>query len=259
MTVAIYNVNGETVDAGSKELKVPWTSEMHRGYSSGTVHENTLAAFHRAWLNGADWIEADARLSGDDVYVVNHDATITVGGVTYTIAEETAETLTALVLSTDSTYGECRLPTLESVLKLCLYTGMNANIDCKAINAETLAQLVVDCGMSGRVAYANLYPSSASPILSVDPNAGFIFSYNSSNLTAWANVLDYHTRQRSYAWSGSVSYEALEATRALGFKYLQNEVNSTTNMHYAPDMIEFKVNADCHALNKSYLQSLALV
>ena len=251
--MVLYDYSGKKL-----EVVTPWVSSMHRGYSSSTVHENTLPAFYRAYLNGAQWIEVDARMSSDSVYVVNHDATVTVGGTTYTIASETASTLTNLVLSTDPTYGNCKLPTLESVLKLCCYTGMSANIDCKAINASTLAKLVVDTGMSGRVAYANTSTSNAATILGVDPNAGFIFSY--SDLATWTSAItDYHTRQKSYAWASTISNAALEATRAAGFNYMLSEVSTTALMSYVPDMVEFTAASDCNSLNRSYIDSLVLL
>lgn len=258
--MAIYDVNGNIIPTGSANephLSVPWVSSMHRGYSSPTVHENTLEAFYRAYLSGAQWIEVDARLSSDGVYVSNHDATVTVGGTTYTIANETAATLTSLVLSTDPTYGECHIPTLASVLKLCAYTGMSANIDCKAINASTLAQLVVDSGMSGRVAYANTSTTNAATILGIDPNAGFIFPYSSANISAWSSALtDYHTRQRSYAWASTIANASMEETRAAGFKHMLSNVSTTANMSYNPDMIEFVSSANCATLNQTYLNNL---
>lgn len=262
--MAVYDINGITISGGGgssePHLVTPWVSSMHRGYSSSTVHENTLEAFYRAYLNGADWIEVDARLSSDGVYVSNHDATVTVDGVTYTIANETAETLTSLVLSTDPTYGACHIPTLESVLKMCAYTGMKANIDCKAINASSLAQLVVDSGMSGRAAYANTTTSNATTILSTDPNAGFIFIYTDSNLTTWSTALtDYSVRQRSYAYTSAISYEIIEATRASGFKIMSTETKSTnymTKMPFNADMMEFSSTANCKTLNQTYLNSL---
>lgn len=253
----VYDFNGDFVKILG--LKVPWLSDSHRGHSTATICENTLPAYYLAWLNGTDWIESDARLASDGVYVVYHDATVTVGGITYTIANETSETLTALVLSTDPVYGDCKIPTLESVLKLALYTGMNVNLDCKAINPATLAKLVVDCGMSGRVYYANTLTSNASAILAVDPNAGFLFNYSADALTTWASALpDYHTRQRSFAWASTISNEALEATRSLGFKYLLSEVNSTALMYFAPDVIEFVATANCGELNDAYLSSIDL-
>ena len=253
----IYDYQGNIVFEDKPHLSVPWATAMHQGYTSPTVSANTLEAFYRAYLNSANWIETDARLSSDGVYICSHDATVTVGGVTYTIANETAETLTSLVLSTDPTYGDCHIPTLASVLKLCCYTGMTANIDCKAINAATLAQLVVDSGMSRRTVYANISASNATAILAVDPNAGFLFSYSAENLTTWSNALtDYHVRIRSYAWAATVSYAVMEAVRAAGFKYLLSNADSTANMHYAPDCIEFKSTVDCKTLNETYLASL---
>lgn len=258
--MTLYNYDGTIFWNDGRVKAVPWKTEMHRGYSSPTVYENTLPAYYRAWLNGADLIETDARLASDGVYVVYHDAAVTVSGTTYTIAEETSETLTALVLSTDAVYGDCKIPTLESVLKLALYTGMSVNLDCKAINASTLATLVVNCGMSGRTMYANTNTANASTILSIDPNAGFIFNYSASSLTTWSNALtDYHTRQKSYAWESTISNEALEATRKLGFKYLLSSVSTTTLMSYAPDCIEFVATADSKALNQQYLDELDLL
>lgn len=258
--MAIYDVNGnEVAGTDAPHLVTPWVSSMHRGYSSATVHENTLEAFYRAYLNGADWIEVDARLSSDGVYVSNHDATITVGGTTYTISNETAATLTSLVLSVDPTYGNCYLPTLASILKLCAYTGLKANIDCKAINAQTLAQLVVDSGMSGRAAYANTSPTNAATILGIDPNAGFIFSYSSANVLTWRTALsDYHTRRRSYTWASSISNAAMEEARAAGFNYMLTSVSNSNNFAYNPDMVEFNASANCKSINETYLASLDL-
>lgn len=240
-------------------MSVPWQSDVHRGYTSQTVAENTLQAFYRAYKNTANWIEVDARLSSDAVYVCSHEATVTVDNVTYTIAEETAETLTSLVLSTDPIYGECKLPTLESVLKLCVYTGMTANIDCKNINPETLAKLVIDSGMSGRALYANLSTTNAGRILAVDPNAGFIFYYDESDLETWKSYLtDYIVRNRSYVYDTSINHEKLEKTRTAGFKFLLSNVSTTTNMIYNPDAIQFRSEADIKTLNESYLNSIDL-
>ena len=253
-------VRSVTFTENNVSMSVPWESDMHRGYSSPTVHENTIPAFYRAWKNGATMIEVDARLSSDGIYVSNHDATITVGGTTYTIANETADTLTHLVLSTDATYGDCCIPLLETVLNLCCYTGMKANVDCKQINPTTLAKLVVDCGMSGKVMYANTSIANAQSILATDPNAGFIFEYSEENLSWWATALtEYHTRQRSYAWSPNVSYDALEKTRSYGFKYLLAGVTITALMSYVPDCVEFEATANCKVLNDTYINSLSFV
>lgn len=237
---------------------VPWESDMHRGYASATVAENTLPAFYRAWKNGADWIEADVRQSSDGVYVICHDPTVTVGGVTYTIANETAATLTALVLSTDAELGECKIPTLESVLKFALYADIKVNIDCKAITPATLAKLVMDCGMSGKVIYFNATVAEVNALMLADVNSGYGFKFE--QLNSWKDVItDKAIRQKSYAWANTVTYSALEATRSLGFKYLLSEVTNSTLMSFAPDAIEFTATTDCKKVNNSYIAVLELI
>jgi len=47
----------------------------HRG-ASARAPENTLAAFERAFDDGADWIECDVRLTADGAPIVLHDATL---------------------------------------------------------------------------------------------------------------------------------------------------------------------------------------
>lgn len=47
----------------------------HRG-ASAHAPENTLAAFERAFDDGADWIECDVRLTADGTPIVLHDATL---------------------------------------------------------------------------------------------------------------------------------------------------------------------------------------
>lgn len=262
--VPVYDANGNRLPVvEQKEITVPWVSSMHRGYtnavSGGSIHENTLPAYYRAFLNGADWVEVDARRSSDGVYVSNHDPTITVDDTTYTIAEETAETLTNLVLSTDDEYGDCKLPTLESVLKLCLYTGMCANIDCKSIDPETLAKLVVDVGMSGRVAYANTSTAYATRILAVDANAGFIISFSDTALSNWTNVLtDYHTRQRSYMYGGA-NIANIEKAKSNGYRYMITGISYANQITQVPDMVEYLAWIDCKAVNRTYLDNLTLI
>lgn len=252
-----YDYAGRSINSFKS---VPWISEMHRGYSSSTVYENTIPAYYRAWENGANSIETDARLSSDGIYVVCHDPTITVNGTTYTIANETAATLTSLVLSNDSEYGECKIPTLKSVLQFCLFTGMMVNIDCKEINAETLATLVVDSGMSGRALYSNVTTSAAATILGIDPNAGFCFPYSAENITSWSTALqNYETKSKSYAWGTTISYEILRTVRENGFKYLLTEVSAITNMHFSPDCIEFVSTVNSNDLNNTFLKTIDLL
>ena len=61
----------------------------HRG-GSREAPENTLAAFHQAWQQGADGIEADFRLTRDGRVVCLHDAgTGRTAGIDIAVAEAT--------------------------------------------------------------------------------------------------------------------------------------------------------------------------
>lgn len=257
--MGIYNIRGESLLPDDiPQIKVPWVSAAHQGFSSSTVAPNTLQAFHRAFLNGANWIECDVRLTNDGGYIINHDATITVNGVTYTIANETTETLTNLVLSTDPKYGECKVTTLDRVLKLCAFTGMKANIDCKSIDPLTLSKAVIDNNMSGKSAYANMSVSDAEVILANDPNAGFIF--NSADFSTWlAFLTEYHVRQKSFTWNYQTTLSAIENARHNGIGFLAagtNASNYQSIMDLRPDMVEFIDSVDLKVINQQYLDSL---
>ena len=249
-----------TNNENAKTLKVPFLKEQHRGWSSPTVHENTLPAFKRAWLNGADMIELDARLSADNVYICAHDATITVDGTTYTIANTNSDVLTNLTLSTDSVYGACKVPLTETILRFCAHAGMMCNLDCKSINAQTIAELVNKCGMSGKVMYANLSTSDALDILNYDKHAMFLFNY--SNLSSWQTALanNKEVLERSWCWAYSNTNLAssIATARAVGVKFLIAGISSYNATIFAlqPDCFEFTEPTDCNAVCEQYLESL---
>ena len=84
--------------------KKHWITSAHRGFVDGVLKENSLAAYYNAYLNGAEMIETDARLTSDGVLIVNHDDTVkgfNEAGepVTYVVAETTAETICSVILS----------------------------------------------------------------------------------------------------------------------------------------------------------------
>ena len=68
----------------------------HRG-ASDDAPENTLEAFHLAWLQNADAIEGDFRLTKDEQIVCIHD-------------EDTSRTCGKKLIVAESTYAElCQL------------------------------------------------------------------------------------------------------------------------------------------------------
>lgn len=100
----------------------------HRG-SSAAAPENTLAAFARAFGDGADGIELDVRLARDGVPVVIHDATLQRTGTSRNaIAKMTSAQLAesdvgtwfnrAQALLAREEYSREGVPTLERVFQL---------------------------------------------------------------------------------------------------------------------------------------------
>ena len=134
-----------------------WITSSHRGLVTEGLHQNTMAAYYNSYLNGAEMIEMDARMTADGILVSNHDAEAvgmdpaTGETVKLEVAEHTAEEICALILSDDPRWGAQHVPTLEAVLDLCYRTGMDVNIDMK--NAGTyvheICRLVWNMGMRG--------------------------------------------------------------------------------------------------------------
>lgn len=107
----------------------------HRG-ASAAHPENTLAAFHGALDEGADWVELDVRLSADGELVVHHDAFYSNGlGIAATAADA----------------RPASVPLLAEALDACAGMGVNVEIknspgdlgDAGVTHARDVADLVV--------------------------------------------------------------------------------------------------------------------
>ena len=98
----------------------------HRG-ASAVAPENTLAAFARAMLDGADGIEFDVRLARDGVPVVIHDATLERTGLAKArVSELTSDELRQIDVGSwfigrapgrDIDFRGEKLPTLQQVFE----------------------------------------------------------------------------------------------------------------------------------------------
>jgi glycerophosphoryl diester phosphodiesterase len=130
----------------------------HRG-SSALAPENTLAAFARAFDEGADGIELDVRLASDGVPVVIHDATLqrTAGSrdlIRKITSAQLAETEVGSwfnraqpAFAREDYAHEC-VPTLERVFQLIIDRGqgrLTTYVELKADGKEPeLARAVVE-------------------------------------------------------------------------------------------------------------------
>jgi glycerophosphoryl diester phosphodiesterase len=91
----------------------------HRG-NQVTCPENTLAAFHRAIVEGADILETDLHLSSDGVFVCIHDATVdrTTDGHGPVAAMPLAEIKALSAAHGHPQFVEERVPTLSELVEI---------------------------------------------------------------------------------------------------------------------------------------------
>ncbi len=105
----------------------------HRG-ASGSAPENTMAAFHKAVVAGADMIELDVRLTKDFHIVVHHDRNVrrTTNGKG-NICDLTLQQLRVFDAGSwfNPTFRRERIPTLREVMEFLLPTNVSLNIEVK--------------------------------------------------------------------------------------------------------------------------------
>jgi len=254
--------------------KKNWTTNAHRGNISnhiGTLKENTLGAYHNAYLMGADVLECDARKSSDGVLMCNHDANaVDIYGNSYKISETTSTILLGLTMSSgDNVYMEQGVPTLKQVLTLAYTYGLKCDIDLKMFDcgytnsqkrefATDVAKLVAECGMKGKVTYAISTGGSLaiSTIIAIDPEATFTTTKTRFDaITDLATILpDY--KSRCYAYTSDYSPSVIEGIREAGYLLECTEVtadNFPDVIKWNPDAIEYIHTADFESIERNYL------
>lgn len=247
--------------------KKSWISSAHRGFVEGALKENSLAAYYNAYLNGADMIETDARLTSDGVLIVNHDDTVKGFNeqgepVTYVVRETPAKTICSVILSKDDKWGVQRVPTLEQVLHLAYNTGLLVNIDLKNGYeiAKDVAKTVLKCGLAGKVVYALNGSGMAgiNAILNIDPDGKFI----DCGARFAETVKDFSEKgKRCFCYTWGSCKEDIEAIRKNGCLLALislNEDNFKKSIEYHPDMCEFLHTSDFKTIEKEYFDSLKL-
>jgi glycerophosphoryl diester phosphodiesterase len=128
----------------------------HRG-DSAHAPENTLAALQMAVDKGADGVEFDVRMSGDNVPVVIHDATLErTGGRQAMVAELTADELAKIDVGSwfnakyerhaNSAFASETVPDLQTVLeRLRNFSGLiYVEIKCGPAGNDRLVKVVCE-------------------------------------------------------------------------------------------------------------------
>ena len=247
--------------------KKSWITSAHRGFVEGTLKENCLGAYYNAYLNGAEMIETDARLTSDGVLIVNHDDVVRgfndLGeAVTYVVAETSAEVICSVILSQDEKWGVQRVPTLEQVLNLAYHTGLQVNIDLKNgfKIAEAVARTVLKCGMIGKIVYALNGSGIAgiNAILAIDPDARFI----DCGVDFAQTVKDFSQRgKRCFCYTSDTREENINAIRSYGCLLALislSESNFEDSIKHHPDMCEYLHTSDFKAIEEKYLKKTKL-
>jgi glycerophosphoryl diester phosphodiesterase len=153
------------------DLPSPWLV-AHRG-GSALAPENTLAAFDRAAVLGADAIETDVRLSADGVVMVFHDEdTVRLTGAPGTIEGRTAAEIAALDAAFSFTPdggatfplrgAGVTVPSLGEALRR--YPRMRFSVDAKGPEpalADALARVVQEARAEDRVCVGSFFDAQA--------------------------------------------------------------------------------------------------
>jgi len=160
----------------------------HRGFS-GIAPENTLAAFKKAIVVGADMIELDVRLSRDGVVVVIHDESLerTTDGRGKVI-DQTLDALKRWDAGSKfhSSFSGERIPTLQEVLQLA-HGRVMVNIELKKGNygrwtildlAERALWEVDRAGMVDRVMFSSFDPMAIEWIMKKNQTVPVAYLYN---------------------------------------------------------------------------------
>jgi len=194
MVLGIETVKGDSMPEAEpvtpilRSGRFPVLVIAHRGFS-GIAPENTLAAFKKAIVVGADMIELDVRLSRDGVVVVIHDESLerTTDGRGKVI-DQTLDALKRWDAGSKfhSSFSGERIPTLQEVLQLA-HGRVMVNIELKKGNygrwtildlAERALWEVDRAGMVDRVMFSSFDPMAIEWIMKKNQTVPVAYLYN---------------------------------------------------------------------------------
>lgn len=152
----IYDINGNALQTENSE-RPNCKIIAHRGYHVD-VAQNTIDAFIASANAGFNWIEIDVRRCSDGIYVLAHDATVTLynNGVATSVNIPNSNYESIKAYTWDSA-GQYKLCTLQAVFNAVMIYDMNIICDLKN---GTNADIMKLASMSGATDKVLLFYSS---------------------------------------------------------------------------------------------------
>lgn len=228
--------------------EMPFIEEIHQGIAEALVPYNGYIAMKNAMDNGFRCVELDIRKSSDGELLIWHDPTIkgTLNGeeTTLTIANETWETLSNLVISTHPTYGDQHLYKFNDCIDYLWRYRSYVNLDLKINNFEEVATVMRNKNMCGKGFYFNFSNTveNMNKVLAIDPLAKFGFSYNLGTLQNIYNSNFDMSKIIVWQYNNAVTDESVYNIKSYKCSFLIAGCNSS-NMNniqkYHPNIVEY--------------------
>lgn len=177
----VYDVSGDEIANGGSggSTNINCKIIAHRGYHV-TAAQNTIAAFKAASDAGFKWIEVDIRKTADGIYVMSHDATVTLynngSAVSVTIANSNYSTIKNYTWDSAGKYKLCTLQAVFNAMKLY---DMNMICDRKSGTNSEIMEIAAMCGAVDRVMLS--YGGFAGALADVD----LLKKYDSVPIRVW--------------------------------------------------------------------------
>ena len=144
----IYDINGNELQA---KTNINCKIIAHRGYHA-TAKQNTISSFVDAAEAGFPWIEIDIRKCADGIYVLSHDASVTLynngTSVSVNIGNSNYETIKGY---TWDSAGQYKLCTLQAAFNAMMIYDMNIICDIKTGNNTEVMELAAMSGATDKV------------------------------------------------------------------------------------------------------------
>ena len=147
----IYDIYGNPLIVETNYSDINCKIIAHRGYHI-VAKQNTIEAFKQAAENGFKWIEIDIRKCADNIYVMAHDASVTLynngTAVSVNIPNSNYETIKNY---TWDSAGQYKLCSLQAVFNAMMIYDMNMVCDLKNGTNSDIMDIASLCGAVDKV------------------------------------------------------------------------------------------------------------